>query len=90
MADEMARQAGLWKERPSLSQVDDRRQTIFRLLLCQFGAMIGETTNGRYPAPATAWRITVESWLRYQGLITVRQNQKPNVSTTFTKCWSHN
>jgi hypothetical protein len=34
--------------------------------------------------------VTVESWLRCQGLIAVRQNQKPNVSTTFPKCWSHN
>jgi transposase InsO family protein len=67
-----------------------QRQTIFRLLLQQFGAMIGETTNGRHPAPATLWRVTVESWLRCQGLITVCQNQKPNVSTTLLKCWSHN
>ena len=67
-----------------------QRQTIFRLLLQQFGAMIGETTNGRHPAPATLWRVTVEAWLRRQALITVRQNQKPNVSTTYPKCWSHN
>jgi hypothetical protein len=67
-----------------------QRQTIFRLLLRQFGAMIGNPTNGRHPRPATAWRVTVETWLRCQGLIAVRQNQKPNVSTTFTKCWSHN
>jgi transposase InsO family protein len=67
-----------------------QRQTIFRLLLAQFGAMIGKTSNGRHLKPATAWRVTVESWLRCQGLIAVRQNQKPNVSTTFPKCWSHN
>ena len=67
-----------------------QRQTIFRLLLAQFGAMIGKTTNGRHLKPATAWRVTVEAWLRCQGLITVRQNQKQNVSTTFQKCWSHN
>jgi transposase InsO family protein len=67
-----------------------QRQTIFRLLLCKFGAMIGKTTNGRHPRPATAWRVTVEAWLRCQGLITVRQNQKQNVSTTFPKIWSHN
>jgi len=67
-----------------------QRQTIFRLLLQQFGAMLGNTTNGHHPKPATAWRVTVETWLRCQGLITVRQNQKPNVSTTFQKCWSHN
>jgi len=67
-----------------------QRQTIFRLLLGQFGAMIGKTTNGSQHRPATAWRVTVEAWLRCQGLIAVRQNQKPNVSTTFQKCWSHN
>jgi hypothetical protein len=60
-----------------------QRQTIFRLLLAQFGQMIGNTTNGTHPRPATAWRFTVESWLRCQGLIAVRQNQKPNVSTSF-------
>jgi hypothetical protein len=67
-----------------------QRQTIFRLLLAHFGQMIGKTTNGCHPRPATLWRVTVESWLRCQGLIAVRQNQKPNVSTTFPICWSHN
>ena len=75
-------QHGHWTKR--------QRHDIFRLLLHRFGAMIGNTTNGRHPRPATAWRVSVESWLRCQGLITVRQNQKPNVSTTFSKCWSHN
>jgi hypothetical protein len=53
-------------------------QFIFRLLLQQFGAMIGETTNCRHPAPATAWRVTEEAWLHCQGLITALQNHKPN------------
>jgi transposase InsO family protein len=65
-----------------------QRQTIFRLLLQRFGAMIGKTANGHQPSPATLWRVTVESWLRCQGLIVIRQNQ--NVSTTFHKIWSHN
>jgi hypothetical protein len=67
-----------------------QRQIIFRLLLCQFGAIVGKMTNGTHLQPATAWRVTVEAWLRCQGLIAVRQNQKPNVSTTFQKIWSHN
>ena len=67
-----------------------QRQTIFRLLLQQFGAMIGKTTNGRHPAPATLWRVTGESWLRCQGLIVIRQNQNEKVSTAFPKIWSHN
>jgi hypothetical protein len=67
-----------------------QRQTIFRLLLQQFGAIVGNPTNGAHLRPATAWRVTVEHWLRCQYLIVVRQNQKPNVSTTFAKLWSHN
>lgn len=67
-----------------------QRQTIFRLLLQRFGAMLGKTTNGHHPRPATLWRVTVETWLRCQGLITVRQYQKPNVSPTLSKIWSHN
>src|SRR5689334_14358100 len=43
-----------------------QRQTIFRLLLQRFGAMIGKTANGPQPSPDTAWRVTVESWLRCQ------------------------
>jgi len=67
-----------------------QRPTIFRLLLGQFGAMIGKTMKGRHLKPATVWRVTVEAWLRCQGLIAIRQNQKTNVSTTFPKIWSHN
>lgn len=65
-----------------------QRRTIFGLLLHRFGAMIEKTANGPHPRPATLWRVTVESWLRCQGLIVIRQNQ--NVSTTFPKIWSHN
>ena len=65
-----------------------QRQTIFRLLLQQFGAMIGKTANEHHRRPATLWRVTVESWLRCQGLIVIRRKQ--NVSTTFPKLWSHN
>jgi transposase InsO family protein len=67
-----------------------QRQTIFRLLLHHFGVMSGKTTNAHHRAPATLWRVTVESWLRCQGLISVRQNQKPNVSPSLLKLWSHN
>jgi transposase InsO family protein len=67
-----------------------QRQTIFRLLLHHFGVMSGKTTNAHHRAPATIWRVTVESWLRCQGLIAVRQNQKPNVSPSLSKLWSHN
>lgn len=65
-----------------------QRQTIFRLLLQQFGAITGMLSPGDHRSPATLWRVTVESWLRRQGLISVRQKQ--NVSTTSPKIWSHN
>jgi hypothetical protein len=65
-----------------------QRKEIFRLLLQQFGAMIEKTANGPQPGPATLWRVNVESWLRCQGLMVVRQNK--TVSTTFQKIWSQN
>jgi hypothetical protein len=77
--------AVFYDEAQRLRWAKRQRQTIFRLLLGQFGAIVGKTMNGRHLKPATAWRVTVEAWLRCQGLITVRQNQKPNVSTTFPK-----
>jgi transposase InsO family protein len=67
-----------------------QRQTIFRLLLREFGAMLENTAHGHLPKSATLWRATVESWLRRQGLIAIRRNQNQNVSTTFNKIWSHN
>jgi transposase InsO family protein len=67
-----------------------QRQTIFRLLLEDFGRMIGSMANEHHHRPATVWRLTVETWLRRQGLISVRQNQKQKVSTTFPKFWSQN
>ena len=71
-------QHGHWTKR--------QRHDIFRLLLHRFGAMIGNTTNGRHPRPATAWRVSVESRLRCQTrLLSVKtRNQRcqpllPNV-----------
>jgi len=52
--------------------------------------MIEKRVNGDHPSPATLWRVAVESWLRCQGLILVRQNQNRNVSTTLSNIWSHN
>jgi len=67
-----------------------QRQIIFRLLLADFGRMIGTMPKDDHRKLATLWRVTVESWLRRQGLIAVRQNQKPKVSTNFPENWSHN
>jgi transposase InsO family protein len=59
-----------------------QRPAIFRLLLRQFGAMIGKTVNEHQPRPATLWRVTVEAWLRCQGLIVVSPKPK-------SKCVNH-
>jgi len=67
-----------------------QRQTIFRLLLQQFGQMIESMPEKSHHSPATLWRVTVENWLRRQSLINVRRNQKENVSTSFPPIWSHN
>ncbi len=50
-------------------------QTIFRLLLQRFGAILEKTTNGHHYQPRHLRRVTVETWLRCQGLISVPQNQ---------------
>jgi|SRR5208283_3289205 len=67
-----------------------QRETIFRLLLQDFGQMIGSMAKEHHYRAATLWRLTVETWLRRQGLITVRQNQNQKVSTTSLKIWSQN
>jgi transposase InsO family protein len=67
-----------------------QRQIIFRLLLSQFGRMIGTVPKDDHRKVATLWRVTLQAWLRRQGLISVRQNQKPKVSTNFPENWSHN
>ncbi len=67
------------------------RKAIFRLLLHTFGQRIGLLPDDdRHRRHASAWRSTVEHWLRCQNLITVRQNQKPEVSTTSQEKWSQN
>jgi transposase InsO family protein len=67
------------------------RQALFRLLLRRFGQKLeAMPEDDRHPRHATAWRTTVEHWLRCQHLITVRLNPKPNVSTHSSEKWSHN
>ena len=45
--------------------------------------MIAHMMNGGRRQPAVLWQVMAEAWLRCQGLIAVRQNQKVNVSTCF-------
>jgi transposase InsO family protein len=66
------------------------RNKILRLLFAQYAQTIAEMPRPTHFRLATAWRQVVEAWLRRQGLISVRLNQKPNVSTNYQKNWSHN
>jgi hypothetical protein len=63
---------------------------IFRLLLEEFGRMIGSMPKDDHRRVTTLWRVTVEAWLRRQGLISVQQILKQKVSTNFLENWSHN
>jgi hypothetical protein len=67
-----------------------QRQTIFRLLFPHFGQMIGGTAKEYRPRAAAWWRLTVETWLRRQGLISARQNENAYVSPTCLGIWSQN
>jgi len=68
-----------------------QRKAIFRLLRQKFGQTIGSLPDDdRHRRHASAWRSTVEHWLRCQNLIEVRLNQKPKVSPHFPEKWSHN
>lgn len=55
-------------------------QIIFWLLLAAFGYIIGSMPQDDHRRVATLWRVTVESWLRRQGLISGQQNQKVSVN----------
>lgn len=65
-----------------------QRETIRRLLLQDFGQTIGNMEKEHHHRAAAVWRLAVETWLRRQGLIIARQNQK--VSTSSPKTWSQN
>jgi len=61
---------------------------IFRLLFHDFERMIGTMPQDDSRRLATLWRVTVEGWLRREGLSCVRQNHKPKVSTNYPEKWS--
>jgi transposase InsO family protein len=67
-----------------------QRQKIFRLLYQEFWRRIENMVNRNHHTLAAAWRSTVETWLRCQGLITIRHRPNKKVSTTFPQFWSHN
>jgi transposase InsO family protein len=66
-----------------------QRAAIFGLLLRNFGRTIATMTKGNHHTLASAWRLTVESWLRCQGLISVRQSTK-KCQPICSANWSHN
>ena len=66
------------------------RAKIFRLLHQEFLQTIRSMPNRTHHQLAAAWRLTVESWLVGQGLISIRLNKNKKVSTNFPQNWSHN
>ena len=65
-----------------------QRKNIFRLLCRQFWQTLKTMTPRNHHDYATHWRRTVETWLRRQGLISIRLNKK--VSTILPDFLSHN
>jgi len=58
-------------------------QTIFHLLLQQFGTRIKYMAKKPQPGPACKWRFVVQSWLRCQGLIVInggKVNRHPAIT----------
>ncbi|MGD1084048.1 MAG: hypothetical protein ABSA47_04755 [Verrucomicrobiota bacterium] len=66
------------------------RTQMFRWLYQAFWKTIGYMPNRTHHQMEAAWRLTVESWLVCHGLISIRLNQHPKLSTNFPKNWSHN
>ena len=60
-----------------------QRKNIFRLLCRNFWHRVNYMTDLDHHAYTAAWRHTVETWLRCQGLIVIRLN--PKVSTILTR-----
>jgi len=71
-----------------LSLTKRERKKIFRLLCQRFWQRVKTMTGRNHHAYATQWRRTVETWLRCQGLISIRINKK--VSTILPNFLSHN
>jgi hypothetical protein len=74
--------------RQRLRLTKHQRKDIFRLLCRQFWQTLKTVTPRNHHDYATHWRRTVETWLRRQGLISIRLNKK--VSTILPDFLSHN
>jgi transposase InsO family protein len=68
-----------------------QREEVLELLSREYLENIQTMAARTHRACAALWRLTVESWLRRQGLITIGHQPKPNekVSTIFPEKWSH-
>src|SRR5208282_4822929 len=64
-----------------------QRPTIFRLLFPHFERMMADTAKEHHPRAVTLWRLTVETWLRCQGRMSVRRNRKQKVAPTSPESW---
>jgi hypothetical protein len=66
------------------------RERIFREVFDQYWQYVQCMSERTRHHLTAAWRLIVESWLRRQGWITVRQNNQPNVSTNSKGFFSQN
>ena len=60
------------------------RQRILREVFAQFWYVTQTMPDRNRPTTRAAWRMVVETWLRRQGWISVKQNQQTNASTHST------
>lgn len=66
------------------------RQKIFREVLEQFWQYIQCMPDRNRHTTSAAWRLVVETWLRRQGWITVKEKSQPKVSTNSKTFFSQN
>jgi hypothetical protein len=66
------------------------RQRIFREVFEQFWHYLQCMPDRDRYSTTAAWRLVVETWLRRQGWITVKDNQHPKVSTNSKPFFSQN
>ena len=66
------------------------RERIFREVFNQYWQYVESMAERTRHNVNAAWRLVVESWLRRQGWISVRQNNQPKVSTNSNPFYSQN
>ena len=66
------------------------RERIFREVFEQYWQYVQCMPERTRHGLNAAWRLTVETWLRRQGWIAVRDNHQPNVSTKSKGFFSQN